>query len=450
MNAYLIEFSLYWLGFWGLYALLLRQEKFFRLNRFYLLGTFVLGMILPLVQWSAIWAAPAWMELPVVWLQTVTVAPDNPTIASISPATNWSWSSFFWRVYLLGVLLAAVRFLWGLARLFQYYRKGNKRWDKGICWVESEQAHAPFSWLHFLFISQQTKASEAEKAAIIAHEKAHIQQKHSWDILLLEIVGIFCWWHPLWYAYRHELENVHEYLADAVVLQATPTREYGKLLLRQCLQQPDLPFVQTFHTSQLKKRIIMMTKSPSSTLALGKYLLFLPLTLLLLLTCEEAGAQPQKKQMTQGLQEDDGRFFERVDTVTVFDPATSTEEVSIVKTKIYEKVDQMPVFGNCEGLTGQEQMDCSNKNLLNFIFEHVKYPKAAMEAKQEGLALTKFIVDPQGRVTNIQLIEEKTTEHAALNEAALETIRQLPGFTPGQHNGKPVYVQMVMPIKFKL
>ncbi len=449
MNAYLIEFSLYWLAFWGLYALLLRQEKFFRLNRLYLLGTFVLGLVLPLIQWSAVWAAPEWLGMPVVWLQTVTVAPENPNIANISPPSNWSWTSFFWRIYLLGTLLALGRFLVGLTKLFQYYRKGSKRWEDGICWVESEQAHAPFSWLHFLFWSKQTKASKAERAAIIAHEKAHIQQKHSWDILLLEIVGIFCWWHPLWYAYRHELENIHEYLADETVLQATPTREYGKLLLRQCLQQPGLPFVQTFHTSQLKKRIVMMTKSPSSTLALGKYLLFLPLTLMLLLACEDAEAQKEMDKMAHDLS-DEAKFFERVDTVTTFDPATSTEDVAIVKTKIYEKVDQMPVFGNCEGLTGREQMDCSNKNLFNFIYESVKYPKEAAAAGQEGLALTKFVVDTQGRVTDVQLITEKTTEHTALNEAALETIRQLPDFTPGQHNGKPVNVQMVMPIKFKL
>lgn len=449
MNTYLIEFSLYWLAFWGLYALLLRQEKFFQLNRLYLLGTFVLGLVLPLVPWSALWAAPEWLEMPVVWLQTITVVPENTNIVNVSPSSNWSWASFFWRAYLVGCLLALGRFLFDLTKLFQYYRSGSKRWEDGICWVENEQAHAPFSWLNFLFWSQQINATEAERAAIIAHEKAHIQQKHSWDILLLEIVGIFCWWHPLWYAYRHDLENVHEYLADAVVLKATPTREYGKLLLRQCLQQPDLPFVQTFHTSQLKKRIIMMTKSPSSTLALGKYLLFLPLTLMLLFTCEDAEAQKEMDKIVQDAS-DEANFFERVDTVTVFDPATSTEEVSIVKTKIYEKADQMPVFGKCEGLTGQEQMDCSNKNLFAFIAEFVKYPKEAEAAGLEGLALTKFVVDTQGRVTDVQLVAEKTTEHAALNEAALATIRQLPDFTPGQHNGKPVSVQMVMPIKFKL
>lgn len=193
----------------------------------------------------------------------------------------------------------------------------------------------------------------------------------------------------------------------------------------------------------------MMTKSPSSTLALGKYLLFLPLTLMLLFTCEDAEAQKEMDKIVQDAS-DEARFFERVDTVIVFDPATSTEEVSIVKTKIYEKVDQMPVFGKCEGLTGKEQMDCSNKNLFAFIAEFVKYPKEAEAAGLEGLALTKFVVDTQGRVTDVQLVAEKTTEHAALNEAALATIRQLPDFTPGQHNGKPVSVQMVMPIKFKL
>ena len=192
----------------------------------------------------------------------------------------------------------------------------------------------------------------------------------------------------------------------------------------------------------------MMTKSPSSTLALGKYLLFLPLTLMLLMACEDAEAQEEMDKVVNDLS-DEAKFFERIDTVITFDPATLTEDMAIVKTKIYEKVDQMPVFGKCEGYTGRELKDCSSKNLLTFIFEHLKYPKEAIEANQEGLAVTKFVVDTQGRVTDVQLVTEKTTEHAALNEAALATVRQLPDFTPGQHNGKPVSVQIVLPIKFK-
>lgn len=450
MSSYLTELSLFWLAFWGLYALLLRQEKFFRLNRFYLLGSFALALVLPMLSWSVFLPTPEWLGSPAVWLQTVTVFSAPPEVVPDGLASSWSWSIIFWRIYFMGCLLALARFCYGLYKLWQYYHHGQKRWEGGICWVESDQAHAPFSWLFFLFWSTNTTADTTERAAIIAHEQAHIRQKHSIDILLLEIAGIFFWWHPLWYAYKYELQNVHEYLADEAVLKATPTRDYGKLLLRQCLQQPDLPFVQTFHTSQLKKRIIMMTKSPSSTLALGKYLLFLPLTVFLLFACEDAEAQQDIEQTAKEAM-GEVEYFERVDTITLFDPDTYEKQVSIVKNRIYEKVAQMPVLGPCDSsLEGKELEACSNQNLFNFIYENVKYPKEALEASQEGLALTKFVVNANGKVTNVQLIKEKTTEHAALNEAALQTVRTLPDFQPGMHEGKAVSVQIVLPIKFKL
>jgi TonB family protein len=356
------------------------------------------------------------------------------------------WLSALWGVYLLGCCVALGRFLYGLITLAKYYRRGRKHWEDGLCWVESDADHAPFSWLNLLFWSTRTQADAAEREAIIAHERAHIRQRHSWDILLLEIVGILFWWHPLWYAYRYELTNVHEYLADAAVLTATPTREYGKLLLRQCLRQPELPLVQPFHTSQLKKRIIMMTKSPSTSLAMGKYLLFLPLTLLLLFSFENVKAQEGNKPAATT----EATFFELVDTIVVFDPASSTETVSIVKSKIYKKVDQMPVFGDCDHLSGDDVQLCSQKSLLTFIYKNVEYPQAAKEAGQEGTAIVQFVVDRNGKVTDPQALKGKTTEYAALNEEALRVLRMLPDFKPGMHEGEAVSVQMVMPIKFKL
>ena len=193
----------------------------------------------------------------------------------------------------------------------------------------------------------------------------------------------------------------------------------------------------------------MMTKSPSSTLALGKYLLFIPLAFLVLMACEDAETQ---KEISDAIVEvpDEAKFFEQIDTLVTFDPLTSKEDVAIVQTTIYETADQMPVFGACDGYEGNELMSCSNKNLLTYIYENVEYPKEASAAGLEGMALIKFIVDTQGKVTGVQLIKEKTTEHLALNQAALATVNSLPDFRPGQYQGKAVNVQMVIPIKFKL
>ena len=110
----------------------------------------------------------------------------------------------------------------------------------------------------------------------------------------------------------------------------------------------------------------------------------------------------------------------------------------------------MPVFGECGDMSGQELKKCSNDNLFTYIYSSVKYPKEAEAAGQEGMALTEFIVNTKGEVTEVAAIAGKTTEHQVLNDAAQAVIRNLPNFKPGMQDGKAVNVKMVMPIRFAL
>jgi TonB family protein len=340
-----------------------------------------------------------------------------------------------------------LRLVYQLHQLYQRIQQGEKHWNNGICWVYSKDNNTPCSWMHYLFWNENTPRHTSEAATIIAHEQAHIRQKHSWDILLLELLGLFFWWHPLWYAYRRELVDVHEYLADDASLRSLSTHEYGQLLLQQHLQRPVLSLAQHFNSSHLKKRIIMMTKSPSNSSALFKYLLLLPLALLLVFACEET--KQDLKETAAALEEND-QFFERIDTITTFNPADQSESVEVLKTKIYEKPEQMPVFGPCEGTDLEARKECSTRNLFSYIYENVKYPKEASTAGQEGTVIMSLVVNKDGRVSDVGLVNEKTTAHTVLNEEGLRVIRELPNFEPGTQDGKPVNVKMILPIKFQL
>ena len=352
-------------------------------------------------------------------------------------------------MWLAGSTFVLYRFLLNLRQLVGLVRKGRQARHSDHIRIEHPDITVPYSWFHFLFWNGQQDLTASEEQAIIAHELAHIKQGHSWDLLLMELSRIIFWWNPLWYAYRHSLEVVHEYLADTQALESIPKSAYGHLLLRQhLLPQPQI-LIHTFHTSQLKKRITMMTKSPSSLLALGKYLLFFPMLALVLLACEDAEAQQEIVQKAkQDIQEPS--YYDVVDTVVTFHPSTMEEEVQLVKSRIYEVVDKMPVFGDCPNATGQELAECSYRNLLTHVYQNLQYPKAAADANQEGRALVSFVVNKTGEVTSVETIEGKTTEHALLNEAALAAVGNLPKFSPGEQDGQPVNVKMVLPIQFKL
>ena len=124
--------------------------------------------------------------------------------------------------------------------------------------------------------------------------------------------------------------------------------------------------------------------------------------------------------------------------------------MEIVKTKIYNEPDHLPVFGLCEVTGVEERKNCSNQNLLTYIYSNLKYPKEASSAGQEGTVLLSIIIGKSGSVDEVELIKEKTTEHDALNEEALRVIRDLPDFEPGTQDGHAVNIKMVLPIKFKL
>ncbi len=449
MAQYSIEVSLYWLLGWGLYRVALQRERFFAWNRAYLLHTLLGGLLLPLVKWPSVAVSTGWLPTSVVWLQTFTVtatAPDRIT-------SGWDWQLLLVGAFIAGSLIATVRFAAPLWALVRYIRASEREWKSGICWVYGTGAQAPGSWLHFLFWNDALPYTDEQRAMIIAHEQAHIHYRHSWDILGIELLGLLFWWHPLWYAYRHALREVHEYQADAAALRQASPHRYGQLLLQQALSAPLLAqhgtgVVHTFYHSPLKKRIAMMKRQPSHPLAKAKYLLLLPL-FAALTVIPFAQAQTGPSSTAAFVPE----FYEQIDTVHVFDPVTFVETVHIFKTNIYKKAEQMPVFGDCPQTNAAERERCSQANLLAFLGANIVYPAEAKALKQEGTAIIQFMIRADGKVgTSLYDMQflDKSAPHKLLLEEAWRVIQLFPSFQPGMQDGKPVNVEMVLPIKFKL
>lgn len=281
MASYLLESSMCWLLFYGFYALTLSRETFFRLNRWYLLSTLALGALIPLLEVPVEWV----MQTPEislsVWLPMteigntyqIVVTPDQPSVfqAVILP------------VYWSGVILTLVRFLIGLGQICLLFIKGHKTSCPGYTLVATPRVHLPFSFGRWLFVSRDNTFSEDETEKIIRHELAHIRGWHTADVLLLEIACILLWWSPPVYLYRRSLRTVHEYLADHAVLRTVRRKEYGHLLIRQAQSGMQPALANHFFHSQLKKRIMMMTKTQSGKSALLKYLTVFPLLVLAML-----------------------------------------------------------------------------------------------------------------------------------------------------------------------
>lgn len=111
--------------------------------------------------------------------------------------------------------------------------------------------------------------------------------------------------------------------------------------------------------------------------------------------------------------------------------------------------DNMPVFGeDCKALINEkERKTCSEKSIMNFISSKVRYSSLAKDINLEGKVVTKFVIDKEGHVTDVEILRGLG---AGLDKEVLRVIQLMPDWEPGKQNFKPVKVQMIIPVKFEL
>ena len=140
------------------------------------------------------------------------------------------------------------------------------------------------------------------------------------------------------------------------------------------------------------------------------------------------------------------------DTIINFNPDTYEETMTLVKVPFFKEVDQMPTFGDCPNLSGEELQNCSQNALLSYIYSNVKYPEKAFTNKVEGTVFSKFVVRDDGYINDIKIERSVSPEIDAEVLRVLEKMQNTPKilWKPGIKNGEEVNVQFVLPIKFKL
>lgn len=435
MLSYFIEVSICWAFFWLLYRLLLSRETFFVLNRAYLLLAALLGLLLPLLRVNL--DTPVATANPGYWLETVTIGTrDNPApIPNLAelPGASYSWLDAILWIYWVGVALLSLRLMYGLLRIALLRARSQRHWHQGYEVMLTDYVHLPFSFLGTLYWSRQVPLEGEEAEVMLRHEHTHIRQWHSLDVLLFELLSIAFWCSPFIYALKQDLRAVHEYLADAQVLQHIPKKQYGQLLLRHHSSGRSLAFSHSFSQTQLKKRFVMMIQSPSRRLALLKYSLALPLGAFLLLLfaaapveAQDAPPPPPPPPPPPALNQAD---------------ALNTDEV-------FKVVDEMPSFPGCEDKIGQDDYhSCAQMAMLQYIYENIRYPEEAKQSAIEGIIVVRFIVEKDGSLTDIVVVRDVG---GGAGQEVQRVVASMPKWNPGKQNGETVRVQFHLPVRFQL
>ena len=400
MLSFLIQLTVAWSAFALLYQTALRRETFFQLNRWYLLSTALLGLLLPFAH-DLLPPVTGADGAPLVVLPTVLIGPEKTGRVSFAGVFEW----IMW-AYWAGVALGAGRMFWGLAQIGRMAMNGRReRLPDHSLLIRSEHACMPFSFFQLIFVPSGFQLSNPEMQAMLAHERAHARDGHTIDVLFAEILCIIFWFLPLTHWYRRSLREVHEYLADAAAAGRTNRRQYGLLLLQQAQTPQTVSFVHHFYQSPLKQRLIMLTKKSSAPVRGLQYGLLLPMLALLLMLFQGTSLSAQNAA-----------------------PATAPT--------VYQTCDKMPEFPG-----GQAA-------LMDFMVKNMRYPPEAANDKAEALIVLEFVVNEDG---SISALKPKSNDYRPdFLEESVRLVRNMPKWTPGENKGQKVKCQVTLPIKFKL
>ncbi len=281
MITYLLQVSFCWVFFYLVYFVFLRRETFFTINRWYLLSSMLIGLIIPPV---GEWIKDLFTTYPVDAGQVLYLISETPAYVNEviirNERINWL-PIIITSIYVFGIALAGLRFFIGLRKIYRLYLTGEKAVRKSFTLVTNHQYHLPFSFFRYVFISKKTPLKEGYQK-IIQHELTHVKQWHSVDILLIELLHIFFWFNPILHFYRRALQQSHEYFVDATVLKNHSAKDYSEFLLDPSMSGLELALVNQFFNSHLKNRITMMYQKRSSRSSMAKYLVSIPILVLTL------------------------------------------------------------------------------------------------------------------------------------------------------------------------
>ena len=291
--------------FLAAYHLLLEKEKMHHFNRFYLLSSIVISLLIPFLSFEII------KEIPAEVSETVMVEGLIPSQAVFIEEETSVLPLIIWSLYGLITFGFFIRFGKNLLELISKTKSNPTVKYQNAYLVLLDEKVLPHTFWNSIFINFDDYNRRNIEDELYTHELVHVTQKHTFDILFIETLKTVFWFNPLFYFYKKAIQLNHEFLADEEVVKSCDNVPFYQTLL---LQKNSINHV--FLTSNLnyqvtKKRLIMMTKNTSKTLALLKKIAILPILIGMIyffcieIVAQEKTSNPIEKKSTKSQTEED-------------------------------------------------------------------------------------------------------------------------------------------------
>lgn len=250
------------------YQLSLKDKTFHHYNRFYLLGAIVISLLLPLIR-----------------IDDFTIEVNNDMymlldkIQNFNTEKNIDSGNLYFNIIFSTLGLVSLYFLgkllYGIFKIQQFKNQFQKESFDGINFYRTDLTEAPFSYFKNLFWKNTITLHSDIGKQILKHEMVHIEQKHSFDKIFIEIITSVFWFNPFFHLIKKEINLIHEYLADKKAVKQSDTKAFAQMLLASHFSGTQLPVTSPFLSSNLKKRLKMLQK-PKTKFGYARRIFALP------------------------------------------------------------------------------------------------------------------------------------------------------------------------------
>ncbi|MEP6746244.1 MAG: TonB family protein [Bacteroidota bacterium] len=248
------------------YYLFLRNKRFHHYNRFYLLAVTLFSLVIPFINIPIYLFTGNQQHSNIIQtLKVITASGWEEPVIVYARQNIWGTllnvQNLLWFIYLAGfisgmfLLIRSIFYINGLKKKYRY-----ETVDQLKIYNTSEPG-TPFSFFKSIFWDKEISFTDKQGQQIFRHEMFHVKEKHSADILLLEILCCSCWFNPFFHLIKKELKAIHEFLADEYAVSANNRYEYAELLVLHAINHKAPAITHPFFHNQIKRRITMITQS---------------------------------------------------------------------------------------------------------------------------------------------------------------------------------------------
>lgn len=444
MLAYFLKVNVAIVLFYAFYRLFFYKDTFFGWRRTALLCFFAVSAAVPLLNIQT-WITEQEPMVAMADLYASVVLPELTVGTEVAP-TDWkSILSEYANIAYWGIVaLLMIRLIMQLAGIIRLTCRCRKIQIGNTSIHLLPKADGPFSFFHWIFIHPSSHTEE-EFNEILTHEQTHARQWHSIDVIISELVCIFCWCNPFAWLMKREIRTNLEYMADARVLEnGYDSKTYQYHLLGLSHQKAAVTIYNSFNVLPLKKRIKMMNKKRTKEIGRTKYLMFLPLAALLMIVSNiETVARTTKKIAVEVIEAVDPQTEQPVPEVQ--DPQVAPQPEQDTKTVTYKgKVvdkDGKPIQG-VKILSVPNSTPTEVTTQADGSFEFKASPKAKLlflyqdGNKKKGISFTDERLPKENKTNWTIVYNEKWNEvmqsdPGTPDNPIFEVVEHMPEFTGG-------------------